>query len=167
MERRFGQCRQMSGGRFLVGLKDVTWSERISKIKSFVKESIDMKDDTKVTENGDAIQQEFFDNTMEIGFENVMLSYETGEVATHISGYIAKKLVQKFRHCSKNYCINESETASTTHACIDFLSRGRITLPSECHLTYVCECFAFIEHAKFYNILENQGKSCCRTKHDT
>ena len=137
----------MSGGRFLVGLKDVIWSERILKIKSLVKKSIDIKDDIKVTENEDAIQQEIFDNIMEIGFENVMLSEETREVAAHISGYIAKKLVKKLGHCCKNYCINESETASTTHVYIDLLSRGGLTLPSECLVTYVCDCFAFIDHA--------------------
>ena len=77
IERRFGKYRQMSGGRFLVGLKDVTWSERILKIKSLVKENIDIKDDIKVTDNEDAIQQELLDNIMEIGFENVILSDET------------------------------------------------------------------------------------------
>ena len=40
LERRFGQYRQMSGGKFLVGLKDVTISEKIIKIKIIVKESI-------------------------------------------------------------------------------------------------------------------------------
>ena len=61
---------------------------------------------------------------MKIGFENVMLSGKTGEVAAHIEiCYIAKKLVKKFGHC-KNYCINESETASATHVYIDLLSRG-------------------------------------------
>ena len=89
-----GQYRQISGVRFLVGLKDVIWSERILKITNLVKESIDIKDDIKVTENEDAIQQELFDNIMEIGFENVMLSDETREVAADISGYI--KLVKKF-----------------------------------------------------------------------
>ena len=112
IERRFGQYRQISGGRFLVGLKDVIWSKRILKIKSLVTESINIKD-IKVTENEDAIQQELFDNIMEIGFGNVMLSDKTREVAAHISGYIVKELVKKYRHCCKNYCINESETAST------------------------------------------------------
>ena len=130
IERRFDQYRQMSGGKFWIELKDVTWSERILKIKSLVKESIDIKDNIKVTENEDAIQQELFDNIMEIGFENVMLSEETREAAAHISGYIAKKLVKKFGHCCKNYCINESETTSTAHVYIDLLSRGGLTLPS-------------------------------------
>ena len=34
LERRFGQYRLMSGGRFLVGLSDVTHSEKIIKLKS-------------------------------------------------------------------------------------------------------------------------------------
>ena len=33
LERRYGQYRQMSGGRFLIGLKDATLSEKITKIK--------------------------------------------------------------------------------------------------------------------------------------
>ena len=48
VERRSSQYHQMSEGRVLVGLKDVVWSERILKIKSLVKESIDIKDDIKV-----------------------------------------------------------------------------------------------------------------------
>ena len=135
IERRFGQYHQMSGVRFLVGLKDVIWGDRILKIKSLVKEIIDIKDDIKVTDNEDAIQQELFDIIMKTGFENVMLSEETREVAAHISGYIAKTLVKKFGHCCKNYCINWSETASTTHVYIDLLSRGGVTLPSECLVT--------------------------------
>ena len=70
----------------MVGLKDVIWSVRILKINSLVKESIDIKDEIKATENEDAIQQELFDNTVEIDFENVMLSEKTREVAAHISG---------------------------------------------------------------------------------
>ena len=48
----------MSGGRFLVGMKDVIRNEKILKINSLVKESIDIKDEIKVTGNEDAIQQE-------------------------------------------------------------------------------------------------------------
>ena len=78
-------------------VKNVTWSERILKIKSFVKESINIKDDVKVPENEDAIQQILFDTIMEIGFENVMLSQETREVAAPIFCYTAKRLVQKIQ----------------------------------------------------------------------
>ena len=37
IERRFGQYRQMSGGRFLGNLKDVTYSKQILKFKSLIK----------------------------------------------------------------------------------------------------------------------------------
>ena len=40
-------------------------------------ESVDIRVCIKVTDNEDAIQQELFDNLIEIGFENVMLSQET------------------------------------------------------------------------------------------
>ena len=59
----------MSAGRFLVGLKNVIWSERILKFKSLVKESIDIKDDIKVTENEDVIQQELFDNITKLALK--------------------------------------------------------------------------------------------------
>ena len=42
LERRYGQYRQMSGGRFLVSLKNVNCSEKILRIKSLLKEGIDM-----------------------------------------------------------------------------------------------------------------------------
>ena len=53
-----------------------------------------------------------------------MLSEKTREVAAHISGYFAKKLVKTFGHCCRNCCINDLETASTTHVYIDILLRG-------------------------------------------
>ena len=84
---------------------------------------------------------------MEIGFENAMLSDQSREVAANISDYIAKKLVKKFGNSCKNYCINKSETGLTTHVYIDLLSRGGLFLQSECLVSYVCNCFVFIDHA--------------------
>ena len=42
MERRFGQYQQMSGGRFLVGLREATSSEKIIKLKTLLKDNIDI-----------------------------------------------------------------------------------------------------------------------------
>ena len=44
IERRFSRYRQMSGGRFLVSLKDVNCSEKILKIKAFLKYNCNMDD---------------------------------------------------------------------------------------------------------------------------
>ena len=130
----------------MVGLKDVIWSERILEINSFTKESIDIKDDIKVNENEDAIQQELFIKIMEIGSKNVKLSGKTREVVADISDYIAKKLVERFGHCCKSYCINQSETASTTHVYIDLVERWTyFTIRMPCN--FDCNCFVFIDNA--------------------
>ena len=42
LERRFGQYRQMSGGRFLVGLKEATSLEKIIKFKTLLKDDINI-----------------------------------------------------------------------------------------------------------------------------
>ena len=42
LERRFGQYQQMSGGRFLVGLREATSSEKIIKLKTLLKDDIDI-----------------------------------------------------------------------------------------------------------------------------
>ena len=53
IERRFAQYRQMSEGRFLAGLKDVTSLEKIIKIKSLLREEIDVDNNIKDTVNSD------------------------------------------------------------------------------------------------------------------
>ena len=91
IERRFGQYRQMSGGRFLVNLKDVTNSENILKIKSLVKEGIDLEE-LKEKEN-DSV--DFKLKLVEIDFSSIKLSDDLQEVANYIAGFVAKKLAKK------------------------------------------------------------------------
>ena len=42
LERRFGQYRQMSGGNVLVGLREATSSEKIIKLKTLLKDDINI-----------------------------------------------------------------------------------------------------------------------------
>ena len=42
LESRFGQYRQMSGGWFLTGLREATSSEKIIKLKTLLKDGIDI-----------------------------------------------------------------------------------------------------------------------------
>ena len=44
LEKRYGQYRQMSGGRFLVSAKDVSNSENVLKVKSLVKAGFDISE---------------------------------------------------------------------------------------------------------------------------
>ena len=42
LQRRYGQYRQISGGRFLVGLREATSSEKIIRLKTLLKDDIDI-----------------------------------------------------------------------------------------------------------------------------
>ena len=44
LERRFSQYRQMSGGRFLVSLREVNSSEKILKCRALLKNNLDLED---------------------------------------------------------------------------------------------------------------------------
>ena len=57
MERRFGQYRQMSGGRFLFSLKDTNCSEKIIKIKSLLKAGIDIDESVRTDTNQASLVQ--------------------------------------------------------------------------------------------------------------
>ena len=89
----------MSGGRFLVGLRDVTSSEKIIKIKSLLKEDLDI-DDVKVDNtNNDETATRLLSHTgiVSCSPEHLSLSDDSREVAVHIAGYIAKKLKKTIR----------------------------------------------------------------------
>ena len=60
LERHYGQYRQMSGGWFLIGLKDATLSEKIIKIKNLLKDRIDIDGNVKTRNEGDVENLEHF-----------------------------------------------------------------------------------------------------------
>lgn len=72
VERRIGQYRQMSGGRFWVSLKDVLCSERVIKFKSLVKVGIDIcNSDVKKTNDQKNILNELLDKPQCTSLNNV------------------------------------------------------------------------------------------------
>ena len=101
MERRFGQYRQMSGERFLVGLREATSSEKIIKFKTLLKDDVDISNiiDSKV-EHDEKIETLF--HHVEISRcsdETVTFSEDSRAVAIYIDCYVAKKLKERFGDC--------------------------------------------------------------------
>ena len=87
LERRYGQYRQMSGGRFLVGLKDATVSEKIIKMKSLLKEGIDIDENVK-TPKEDVEKLELLISYIDILnylTDTISLSDSSREVGVHIA----------------------------------------------------------------------------------
>ena len=157
IERRFGQYRQMSGGRFLVSLKDVIYSEQIIKIKSLTKEGIDLfENDLHETNGGET--QIFQEQINDIDFSSVTLSDDSREVATHIAGFVANKLFKKFGMCCKFVLMENCAINSKDYEYLNTLSRGGLTTPSLPLIDYICESFAMLDHV--FDLINN-----CQLQH--
>ena len=97
LEKRFSQYRQMSGGRFLVSLREVLVSERILKCRSLLKENINIwEENLKQNFNN---KSDIIDTVskQESTILELSLSPDSQEVAFIIAGYIAKKLTDRFK----------------------------------------------------------------------
>ena len=74
----------------MVGLKDANLSEEIIKIKSLLKEGMNIDNSVKLCENDDDKLEDLLLNvtSMKSIPENTTLSNDSREVAIHIAGYI-------------------------------------------------------------------------------
>ena len=135
LERRFSAYRQMSGGRFLVGLREVINSEKIVLLKSLLKENIcfweenigDLKTDEKI-DHMEVIKQHVAG--MENEIQEAVLSKESEEVAVYISGYIIKKLIRRF-NCDDCKIRLQSNGNTIEDGYIKLLNRGGLSIPSQ------------------------------------
>ena len=88
LKKRFGQYQQMIGGRFLVGLRDVTSSEKIIKIKSLLKEDLAI-DNVKIENAKDdetSSRLLSYTGIVSCSAEHLSLSDDSREIAVHIAG---------------------------------------------------------------------------------
>ena len=164
LERRFGQYRQTSGGRFLVRLRDVTHSEETVKLKSLLKWDINaLTEDIFLNKDEEEKLQKFlFVVTSEnLIKETIALSNNTSrEVGIYISGYIAKKINDRFEDCCIEYVVGEIKENDGDSAYLKVISRGGLTVPLYSLLNYVCEAFALLD---YFNEIINKSYIPART----
>ena len=157
IERRFSQYRQMSGGRFLVSLREVTNSERIIRCRSLVKADINFwKEDLgsdKPSLDFSALLALLSEHKIEIAESTLDSSSE--EVSTTIACYIAKKLAKRSNCDScKSLLIASSMDLAENHY-LNLLSRGGLIVPSVKLAEYPSHCFAIMDYS--YNIVQAHG----------
>ena len=143
LERRYGQYRQMSGGRFLVSLKDVEYSEKILKIKSLLREGFDINEDVKVIEDHAPALDEMGKNVEFVirDINSLSLCKKSKEISDNVAGYVAFTLQSNNGCCSKRL-INEDNTGGEYHS---KLSRGGLTVASDALQNYVATGFAILD----------------------
>ena len=157
IERRFSQYRQMSGGRFLVSLREVTNSERIIRSRSLVKADINFwKEDIgsdKLSLDFSALLALLSEHEIEITESTLDSSSE--EVSTTIAGYIAKKLAKRSNCDScKSLLIASSMDLAENHY-LNLLSRDGLIVPSAKLAEYTSHSFAIMDYS--YNIVQAHG----------
>ena len=125
----------MSGDRFLVSAKDVNCSEKIVKIKSLIKEGIDIDESVRPKETI-ANESEFISSVKATldGINMSTLTDDTKQVVNHVAGYIAKKAAKSCNDCCEHQLLYEGPSNSNGY--IAMLSRGGLKKPfrnlSEC-----------------------------------
>ena len=135
----------MSGGGFSVGLKNVTSSEKIIKIKSFLFDiDNNVKDTVYNNENTKLLLQDI--DFMNCSTDNVALSENSRGVSCHIAGYIAKKLKKRYGSCCNQFLIASPITSeSLEYPYIETLSGGGLNVPSLSLANYVSTAFAILD----------------------
>ena len=147
LERRFGQYRQMSDGRFLVGLREATSSQKIIKLKVLLKEDIDISNITDSNaehyQNIETLLHHF--DLFRCSDEMVTLSEDSREVAIYIAGYVGKKLKERFGNCCNGLLTGDSGADNPDFSYVQILSRGCLTILSTNLVNYVCTAFSILE----------------------
>ena len=147
LERRYGQYRQMSGGRFLVSLKDVVYSEKILKIKSLIREGFDIDEKVKIDENYEGPLQ-ILEDELELlirDASHLALCAKSKEVSNHVAGYIAYKLEKYVDKCCGKRLLNEDSEGDAYHL---ELSRGGLKIASDALQNYVASAFDILDASK-------------------
>ena len=159
VERRFSQYRQMSGGRFLVGLREVQNSERILRCRSLIKADIDFwKEDLgtdKPTHDLGTLMETVNEHRTEI--MEASLDTDSEEVSTTIAGYIAKKLAKRSNcdRCKKLLIANQMDLDENHY--LNLLSRGGLIVPSSKLAQYASYCYAILDYVE--DIVRKEGVS--------
>ena len=115
IERRFSQYRQMSGGRFLVSLREVRNTERILSCRSLIKNDINFwKEDLQQPECNEDESYEIIGEMLRDWIEEIsesVLDDDSSEVAISISGYMAKKLLKrsKCKDCENKLTVHDQD----------------------------------------------------------
>lgn len=143
VERRFGQYRQMSGGRFLISAKDISTSEKILKITSLVKEGFDIDQSVKIPHHSKEDEENLASAAEEAlgDVESITLNATSKTVSDHVAGYICHKKHKFYDGCCGSLLLsNEPSTAY-----IDVLSRGGLKNPSLPLSDTVAKAFALLD----------------------
>ena len=127
----------MSGGRFLIALRELESSERILSISSLIKEGIDFwKEDIRPS-NDQTEAISWLNSKLDEVADDIdacMLNPDAVEVSAVIAGYAAQKVVVDHSKCAKckelAIASSEIEKMENENNYLQNLSRGGLLFPT-------------------------------------
>ena len=135
IENRFSQYRSMSGGRFLVGLREVESSQRIIACRSLLKVDVDVWKLQSNDEDND-VSRHFLINLEghEMKIMEASLDQESLEVSCLVAGFVGKNVIEKTKcnECGSHLVSDRAEYDGY----LNKLSRGKLLKPTS-NLSYV------------------------------
>ena len=145
----------MSGGRFLVVLREATNNERILALKSLLKESISFwQENIRPDSSKDLALLYFNQNLKNVSseIESCCLDQNSTEVAAVVSGYMAKKMITRTSCLDCRSCLiynTENQSASECFEYLSALSRDALTQPATDLTHYVSKSFAMLDLCEY------------------
>ena len=89
----------MSGGRFLVCLKEINRSESIVKLKTFLNKNVELTTITcPVTDEESATLHSFIQEIINEDLRHITICQHAVEVITFLSGYISRSLLNSIQY---------------------------------------------------------------------
>ena len=123
LERRFGQYRLMSGGRFLVGLREATSSGKVIKLDIDIDISNIMDSSGEHDENIEILLH--LVDLSRGSDEMVTLSEDNRQVGIYIAGYVANKMKERFGDCCNGLLTGDSGAENPDFSlCSNFIKRS-------------------------------------------
>ena len=151
LELRFSKYRQMSGGRFLVGLREVQISEGILSTISLLKGGINIWNENIRPDNHSENEITALKENLDLiinDIEKSVLDTDSHEVSNLVSGYIAKKFVEKTKceDCQELLITScDLENLDERNIFLTELSRGGLLVPSIAFSNFVGKSFAILD----------------------
>ena len=151
LELRFSRVRQMSGGRFLVGLTEFNCATRVLGVVSMLKESIDFwKEDLRPDVDTAAAISSFDSELDKIAtdIETCTLTSKSTEVCAVISGYSIRKVIMGrsgCKECESLAIAKEDEKMDEENNYLNRLSRGGLIIPTADLRHHMSKSFAILD----------------------
>ena len=134
----------MSGGRFLVSLKEVYRSESILKLKTFLSDNIELTSNiASITDEESSILQDFLETVNQENLEHITISQDAVDVITFVSGYISRSLLNSL-DCEECQIALTNDPVASTY--LDDYNRGGLEIPTSALNSYTQCAFSILDH---------------------